>query len=64
MTAVTRSSAKPWEKSGLGEEFLSLVRRESMTKFHKRGDRTPPWGVPLIMYLNRVVPLRVKMTFL
>ena len=44
VNAVTRSSAKPCVKSGFGVEVMSKDKRESITRFHRRGDSisTPP----------------------
>ena len=58
VNAVTRSSAKPCVKSGFGVELMSKDKRESMTRFQRRGESTPPCGVPLIMYFSSEIPFR------
>ena len=58
MTAAI-SSAKPWAISLFDIKCCSEAIRESMTRFQRRGDRTPPWGVPFIIYLMRAEPLSV-----
>ena len=61
-TTETRSSAKPWDKSLSLNMHLRETKTELTTRFQSNGERTPPWGVPLVMYLISVIHLRENKT--
>ena len=61
---VTRSSAKPCANSSDPMKFCNDLSRVSMTIFQSSGESIPPCGVPLIIYLSKVVPLREYIIFL
>ena len=52
-TSIARSSANACTKSS---SMLSFFKRVFSVRFHKSGDRMPPWGHPLYMCLEIETP--------
>ncbi|KAG8276632.1 hypothetical protein J6590_062241 [Homalodisca vitripennis] len=61
LTRITISSAYPCAKTPL---LFKEFSRSSTTRFHRRGERTPPCGQPLVAFALTLAPMRVVTTTL
>ena len=58
---IIMSSAYP---TALTVPDWNSLSKESITKFHTRGERIPPWGLPLPGVIVCATPRRLAVTFL
>ncbi|KAG8310772.1 U4/U6.U5 small nuclear ribonucleoprotein [Homalodisca vitripennis] len=57
LTNITMSSMYPYAKTLL---LLKDTSRSSPTRFHRRGEKTPPWGQSLVDFALMLAPIRVN----